>query len=313
MEYTYEFLKKCHGLRFRATILKEHVEGIVKADDSPIILCYGKETLGNPDYFTRSKRVYLGDAQRFELMFGDFEIVPRDPDTYKDWHVGDKIAKYSRGKHREVIFRSGEVVIYKIPTNEEALGPYTCRELFEKGFRLILTDIEKQIIEASKKSEWEPQDGDVCYLRNNNSWIFVKKKDSSFDNAFYVSVCPKSDRIYYDGNIMNGKPMELRPATDEEKRRLFDVLAKDGKRWNAEKKVVEDIPKQHEFRKYDSVLVRDGDNEMWEVQVFGRYGREDEVFPYFLIDGPGYRQCLPLNEKTEHLIATPDPYEEEKP
>lgn len=34
-----------------------------------------------------------------------------------------------------------------------------------------------------------------------------------------------------------------RHATEEEKQRLFDALAKDGKRWNAEKKRVEDLPR----------------------------------------------------------------------
>ena len=33
------------------------------------------------------------------------------------------------------------------------------------------------------------------------------------------------------------------PATEAEKRRLFDALAKHGKRWNAEKKCIEDLPR----------------------------------------------------------------------
>ena len=34
---------------------------------------------------------------------------------------------------------------------------------------------------------------------------------------------------------------EIRPATDSEKQQLFDALAEQNKRWNAEKKVVEDV------------------------------------------------------------------------
>ena len=34
-----------------------------------------------------------------------------------------------------------------------------------------------------------------------------------------------------------------RPATEAEKQRLFDALAKHGKRWNAEKKCIEDLPR----------------------------------------------------------------------
>lgn len=39
------------------------------------------------------------------------------------------------------------------------------------------------------------------------------------------------------------------PATEAEKRRLFDALAKYGKRWNAEKKRIEDLPRWR--AKYD--------------------------------------------------------------
>ena len=35
----------------------------------------------------------------------------------------------------------------------------------------------------------------------------------------------------------------MRPATDDEKQRLFDALAKEGKRWNAEEKRIEDLPR----------------------------------------------------------------------
>jgi hypothetical protein len=40
-----------------------------------------------------------------------------------------------------------------------------------------------------------------------------------------------------------GYTYDYHPATDAEKRRLFDALAKQGKRWNAEKKCIEDLPR----------------------------------------------------------------------
>ena len=40
-----------------------------------------------------------------------------------------------------------------------------------------------------------------------------------------------------------GYTYNYHPATDAEKRRLFDALAKQGKRWNAEKKCIEDLPR----------------------------------------------------------------------
>ena len=40
-----------------------------------------------------------------------------------------------------------------------------------------------------------------------------------------------------------GYTSDYRPATEAEKQRLFDALAKQGKRWNAEKKCIEDLPR----------------------------------------------------------------------
>lgn len=40
-----------------------------------------------------------------------------------------------------------------------------------------------------------------------------------------------------------GYTKNFSPATEAEKQRLFDALAKQGKRWNAEKKQIEDLPR----------------------------------------------------------------------
>lgn len=40
-----------------------------------------------------------------------------------------------------------------------------------------------------------------------------------------------------------GYTKNFSPATEAEKQRLFDALAKNGKRWNAEKKQIEDLPR----------------------------------------------------------------------
>lgn len=86
-----------------------------------------------------------------------FEIVPRDPETYRDWQVGDKVSKEEhRNACFEVIFRSGELVVMKTNANT-ACSNYTCDELFGCGYRLVLTDIERQIIEEKKVVEDIPK------------------------------------------------------------------------------------------------------------------------------------------------------------
>ena len=52
-----------------------------------------------------------------------------------------------------------------------------------------------------------------------------------------------------------GCTFEYRPATEAEKQRLFDALAKQGKRWNAEKKCIEDLPRWRAEVGFDYYLI----------------------------------------------------------
>ena len=243
MEYTYEFLRKCHGLRFRATICNKSQEGVIKVTSEGVMLCYGEEDPGYLVTFGRRDSLSFSEMP-FSILPRDFEIVPRNPETYKDWQMGDKICR--DGIDYIIIFRCGELVFYK-DDNESSNYPYTCEELFVQGYRLVLTDIEKQIIEERKKPEWKPQDGDVCYSPLPMPTIFIKEGDEE-NHRYYKAYIPDKDYLSSgSGRIVpEDFHIDIRPATDAEKQRLFDALAKTGKRWNAEKKVIEDIEPESE-------------------------------------------------------------------
>ena len=322
MEYTYEFLRKCHGLRFRAESYGVPEEGIVKVDDAYVLLCYGRESLNFPESFNRRvTRMVDEEMPVIDSYFTDFEIVPRDPETYKDWQMGDNVhLENSDWDFYEIIFRSGRLVgvaALNVDDDESLHGMFTCDELFRKGYRLVLTDIENQIIEEMEKAEWEPQDGDICYVKSILAeWLFIKRGDI---NETDTCACMRMDNNCVDlvpGLVTRDDMIEeLRPATEEEKRMLFDAMSKDGKRWNAKKKVVEDIPKPYEFRKGEPVLVRNYDDGCWMLAAFSKE-LEDVNYPYEILNDFGnrytYRKCIPYNEKTMHLLGSTDDYEEEQ-
>ena len=316
MKYTYEFLKSCDGLRFRAKQRGRPIDGMIRVFDSSVWLYYGAVNwlaYPNSEGFGGYYLITEGDNEEyFREDFTDFEIVPRDPETYKDWQVGDKIAKSFHGRQREVIFRSGEVVIYKLLPNEEAIGPYTCGELFEKGFRLVLTDIEKQIINKRREAVWKPQDGDICYVKSIFAeWLFIKKGDINETDTCACMELGKDSVDLTPGYVTEDNMIKkLRPATDEEKQRLFAALAKEGKRWNAEKNVVEDIPEPYKFRKGEPVLVRD-DNRPWAIRAYVETENGFYATTSTGTDRAFYRHCIPYNEKTMHLLGKSDNYEEE--
>ena len=232
MEYNYELLRKCHGLRFRATFYGKPQEGIIKVTSENVMLCFGDEDPGYSATFGRMCARSFS-KETFDRLPRDFEIVPRDPETYKDWQVGDVIRFYG---NNEIIFRSGEVVVFKY-SNDKASSIYTCSELFRRGYRLVRTDIEEQIIEEQKK--YEPQDGDIVAWKHqendrNHAISIYKEERRAYATIYAHGGTEYSTDVTFAMDI-------IRPATDEEKQQLFDAMAKEGKRWNAKKKVVEDI------------------------------------------------------------------------
>ena len=117
---------------------------------------------------------------------------------------------------------------------------------------------------------------------------------------------------------------DIRLATEEEKQKLFDALAKKGKRWNAETKQIESIEDEKEtnwvssgiistneviFRKEENglrrgcfVLARDGKDQSWELDIFGRH--DNEYTGGYTCVGGCYDYCIPFDSETEHLHGT---------
>lgn len=103
------------------------------------------------------------------------------------------------------------------------------------------------VFEPKKEEKWMPKDGDIYTLPSGGIGIY---------NSHYelrLGVIPCYCCLCADGVLEILNPGEhrgfgnfyekLRPATDSEKQRLFDALAREGKRWNPETKQIEDLPR----------------------------------------------------------------------
>lgn len=158
-------LTKCRGFAFKAKIHGTQCEGRIQSERNLVFLCQDRidgaecqDRLG----FKYSWGILDGSKEDMKRTFvTDFEIIPRDPETYKEWQVGDSLLNEDISSSGElpdgrVIFRSGEFVV--IADWQGNAIPYTCDELYDEGYRLVLTGIENQIIGERKKAEWQPQD-----------------------------------------------------------------------------------------------------------------------------------------------------------
>ena len=112
----------------------------------------------------------------------------------------------------------------------------------------IETNVEDGVLSVSVemvKERYMPKDGDFVTCGNGyRLWVIIYKHTEHDPHEccyYYVMKNKGLDTIMFD-NYCNAQDT-LRPSTEEEKRELLDALAKEGKRWNAETKQIEALPR----------------------------------------------------------------------
>ena len=123
-----------------------------------------------------------------------------------------------------------------------------------KGVESIsVTQHDDKIVIEFIPEEPKFKQGDFVY---EDGRIMIVK---SYPNMYHANAYPEySDLVRYsDWYGVDFSSPTFRHATEEEKQLLIDAMKKDGKRWNAEKKCIEDIP-QPKFKSGDKVKIKDG-------------------------------------------------------
>ncbi len=114
----------------------------------------------------------------------------------------------------------------------------------------VKVDGEEVITEFEPKEEkWTPKDGDILYGKSITENIIIYKGTNEHGAVLsyagmttFLGIDKVS--VFQTPSIGYGLTKDyIRPATEAEKLRLFDALAKERKRWNAEKKQIEDLPR----------------------------------------------------------------------
>lgn len=119
----------------------------------------------------------------------DFEIIPRDPETYKDWQVGDVVTDKD-GYYLEVAARLENIVFLSYSEKDDCSAAsdayYTCEELYKTGSRLVLTDYEQEIAEAKAAPECPFEKGDKVLARDGEkqTWCFGVFEEYNQNNPY---------------------------------------------------------------------------------------------------------------------------------
>ena len=186
---------------------------------------------------------------------------------------------------------------YHIEYDKDATQTYinTIEEIFGGKLNRETLEIEKP----------EFKDGDVLFVKCNDS-AFIEifnyfKNDELYDHA---SLCTTQKMIDIRGKypIFKDDIVEIRLATDSEKKQLFEALAKKGKAWDSEKKAIVDLKPKVELKPFDKVLSRRCSKDYW---VLNFYSHKTDYY-HICIDGSSNLYCIPYNEETAHRLGTAD-------
>lgn len=184
-------------------------------------------------------------------------------------------------------------------------GPFIKNDTFladTKDWHKASDDVAKEYIAEIGEVEEQPEfkDGDIVVYGKS---VAICRKIYKHTLYFYVSI-DETFGLLFDDNRVSSEGYRF--ATDEEMQQLFDALDKKGKRWDAENKQIEDLPKKYEFKPFQKVLAKFDEDCEWMPDFFYYYDKSDSEMPYVCIANGRAIECIPYNEETKHLLGTTD-------
>lgn len=148
------------------------------------------------------------------------------------------------------------------------------------------------------------EDGDI--IADDKGCVAIFKK-YTIENQFlfYAQLGYKGNLVYDYDNAID----IVHLATEQEKRKLFDALAKKGKRWNAEKKAIEDIKEENDykFQRGDAVMVKDDDDDIWCPAIFIDYNYDSNHHYPFITTKGIYKMCIDYDSNRELAYTQNNP------
>ena len=248
----------------------------------------------------------MRDWSKFAWKKGDI-LISKDNDVYVIFEKFEDDA-YTRFKGKHYLWKKLDEEDYSKEESQmltslfEKVNDHEAQTYINTIEERLGGKLNRETLEI-EKAQPEFKDGDIVTITFNwgEDIVYIFKSEDSNSYSYYAwlngsiptiieSSHPKSD-IY-----------TVRLSTEQEKQQLFDALAKEGKAWDADKKMIVDLKLKIELKPFDKVLVRNNEYQNWRVNLFG------------FIDDNGYyncayskwAQCIPYKGNESLLGTTKD-------
>lgn len=180
----YDF-SKCNNLQFKAKgdegeVMTGYLK-VTKEGEECLVYVFPTDREGYETY-DRGLQLVVRDYARCEIIEDfsvwaeehDLEIVPRDPETYTDWKVGDKVISHTGNKVNTIIAVLGKAIVL-VRDAEVPITSLTTADSLTKYDKLILTDYEQELLAEDEKEKCPFKDGDKVLVRDFDSseWRFA--------------------------------------------------------------------------------------------------------------------------------------------
>ncbi len=238
-----------------------------------------EDEAGREHFFDKNGKIYKeGEI----LLFPSKEMR----DWSKFFKKGDVLVSKDREVH--IIFEKfeddaftkfrGKHYLWKECYNEEVFQMET--SVFEKASdddaQTYINTIEKFLVGKLNRETLEiekPQpefkDGDIVVAEEDNYYdkvIFIAAIKDDIVSKALINVRYEDYEVHYN-EYRFGRNRSFRLATEEEKQQLFSALAKEGKAWDADKKMIVNLKPAFEIGK---LYVFNEDDEDGELTIIGK-------------------------------------------
>lgn len=251
----------------------------------------------------------MRDWSRFAWKKGDVLIMDGYRVVFDKWLNDD----YTRFNAVHLITSIGGYIDKPLQNRYSPISNFITRnwrKMTDAETKIYMDSLERECggklnletLEIEKQPEFK--DGDIVFMREVKSefsanCIFILRGEyNGEEKALYHAFYNADDKFVCAGYGSTRVHYNLRSATYEERQRLFDALAKENKKWDAEQKAIVDLKLKVELKPFDKVLCRDDNDTPWKVGLFSHLDGK-----MFQCVGSIYRQCIPY-EGNEYLLGT---------
>lgn len=241
-------------------------------------------------------------------LYDDGECVVFPSKEMRDWR------KFDWKKGDVLVNSSGFKLFFDRWANDDYTRFFGKVNLLEDSFsyeteKYTLASKE-ETLDTFEREKPEFKDGDIvvtdavpslCYSK----CIFILKGDLNTGESCansYIFYNINNNDFCFDVLDTEIRDRNIHLATEEEKLILFDALAKKGKAWDAENKMVVDLKPKVELKPFDRVLCRDEVGQEWHIDLFESVLTDDSEYNYECMVNV-WKICIPY-KGNEHLLGT---------